>query len=139
VQALAVMVLWPLGAFALLATRWAADVPDAVAVSLLVVAIARGLRVARALRRAPPGTLELSAGGRARWTPGETRGGRPRAPVEGAALAHEQWPVTTVRFAPCGTTVAFWPDTLCGPGRRLLRRWARSARSDSSLPQFWMG
>jgi hypothetical protein len=133
VHALALMMIWPLGVFSLLATRWAADVPITFAALLLVLAAAMGLRAARALLRVSPGALELLAEGRVRWTPDTG------AAVEGIALAHEQWPVTTLRFVACGTTLVFWPDTLCASSRRHLRRWSRSATPESPLPQFWMG
>lgn len=128
-----IVVLWPLVAASLLATRWAADVPTSLAWLLVVAAMGLGLWRAKAVRSEPSGVLELLPQRRARWSPA---GG---APMEGPAAAHEQWPVTTVRFPACGTTVVFWPDTLCAPGRRLLRRWARSATPVSPLPQFWMG
>lgn len=118
---------------ALLATRWTDGLPWGIAGALFGVAGGLGLVHAGQVRRAPPGTLELLAGHRARWSPAQG------AEVEGLAAMHEQWPVTTVRFAASGTTVVFWPDTLCAPGRRVLRLWARSATPASPLPQFWMG
>ncbi|MCZ8165521.1 hypothetical protein [Silanimonas sp.] len=128
-----IVVLWPFVAASLLATRWAVDVPTSLAWLLVVVAMGLGLWRAKAVRSEPCGVLELLPERRARWSLAVG------APVEGPAAAHEQWPVTTVRFPTCGTTVVFWPDTLCAPGRRLLRRWARSATPVSPLPQFWMG
>lgn len=132
-HAAVIVMLWPLAAVSLLATRWAMDLPSWVSWVLLGAAMGLGLWCARAARGQPCGVLELLPEGWARWSPA---GG---ATMEGPAAAHEQWPVTTIRFAASGTTVVFWPDTLCAPGRRLLRRWARSATPVSPLPQFWMG
>ncbi|GAB3737417.1 hypothetical protein GCM10028794_19250 [Silanimonas algicola] len=127
------VVFWPCVAASLLATRWAEGAPTSLAWLLVVLAIGAGLRRVVRVRREPVGVLELLPGRRARWFPA---GG---AVTEGPAAVHEQWPVTTIRFAGCGTTVVFWPDTLCAPGRRLLRRWDRMATPVSPLPQFWMG
>lgn len=132
-HAAVIALLWPLAAFSLLATRWATDLPSSASWLLVIVAMALGLWRAKAARSEAFAVLELLPEGRARWSPTGS------APMEGPAAAHEQWPVTTIRFATGGTTVVFWPDTLCAPGRRLLRRWARSATPVSPLPQFWMG
>jgi toxin CptA len=132
-HAAAVIGLWPLAAIALLATRWAADVPAWGAGSALVAAVGLGLWRARSLRREAVAVIELLPDGIARWSaPGV-------APVQGVASLHEQWPVTLLRLPDAGTTVVFWPDTLCDSSRRALRRWARSATPASLLPQFWMG
>jgi hypothetical protein len=109
------------------------NVPRVISVLLAVAALGFGAWHAWSTWREPAGALELWPEGRARWI----REGR--APLEGRVQAHEQWPVTTIRFPACGTTVVFWPDTLCASGRRDLRRWARSAAKASPLPQFWMG
>lgn len=127
------MLLWPLAAFALLSTRWASGMPLVVSVLWIAGAMGAGLWHARLAYHAPRAVLELLPEGRARWSCAAV------AALEGPAVAHEQWPVTTVRFPACGTTVVFWPDTLCASGRRDLRRWARSATPASPLPQFWMG
>ncbi len=132
-RAVGALMLWPLATFSLLCTRWAEGVPTGLAIGLLVVAVGIGAWRALALVSEPRALLELWPDGRARWVSARA------ATVEGAAIAHEQWPVTTVRFVACGTTIVFWPDTLCASGRRLLRRWARSATPASPLPQFWMG
>ncbi|MGL6289083.1 MAG: protein YgfX [Silanimonas sp.] len=132
-HAAAVMVLWPLAVIALLATRWAAAAPPWGAGVLLLSAVGFGLWRARVLRREPVAEIELLPDGHARWSaPGI-------APLQGVASLHEQWPVTVLRFPEAGTTVVFWPDTLCDSSRRALRRWARSATPASLLPQFWMG
>jgi toxin CptA len=131
--AVAAQVLWPLGALALLSTSWLAGLPPAASLLASAVAVGIGRWRAVVIRRTPAATLALHPGGRACWV----REGF--AIADGAAVAHEQWPVTTVRFRDCGTTVVFWPDTLCDSSRRDLRRWARSASSASPLPQFWMG
>ena len=103
------------------------------AVALAVASVGTGLWLAVRIRRVPGGTLELFPERRARWTPAVGPA------IDGPATAHEQWPVATIRFLDGGTTLVAWPDTLCAPGRRLLRRWARSATPVSPLPQFWMG
>ncbi len=132
-HAAVIVMLWPLAAVSLLATRWAVDLPSWASWPIVVAAMALGLWRVKASRCQPRAVLELLPEGWARWSPAGS------APMEGPAAAHEQWPVTTIRFATGGTTVVFWPDTLCAPGRRLLRRWARSATPVSPLPQFWMG
>jgi len=132
-NAAVIVVLWPLAASSLLATRWAGALPSWSSWLLVVLATGLGLWRANVALCEPDGVLELLPEGRARWSPTGS------APLEGTAAAHEQWPVTTVRFPACGTTLAFWPDTLGAPGRRQLRRWARSATPVSPLPQFWMG
>lgn len=132
-HAVVIVLLWPLVAASLLATRWAEDLPRGLCALAFALAIGVGLWRARVILGEPVVVLELLPQRRARWT----AAGRPL--LEGPAAAHEQWPVTTVRFAVGGTTVVFWPDTLCASGRRLLRRWARSATPVSPLPQFWMG
>ena len=127
------MMLWPLATFSLLSTRWAEGVPSAATIVLVALGATVGAWRARAIRAQPVSLLELGPEGHARWV----RGGR--ATIAGPAVAHEQWPVTTVRFVACGATLVFWPDTLCASSRRALRRWARSAAPASPLPQFWMG
>ena len=132
-HAAALALIWPLSIVAMLATRWADGLPWTVTAALVGLAAGMGLVHAGRVWREPRGVLELRAGRQARWTAANGTG------VEGPAAMHEQWPVTTVRFAMGDTTLVFWPDTLCAPGRRLLRLWARSATPVSPLPQFWMG
>jgi toxin CptA len=128
-----ILLLWPAVVSAVLATRWATDMPEPLAWLLVLVAMGLGAWRARCAADEPRAVLDLLPAGWARWMPLDG------PMLEGPAIAHEQWPVITVRFAKGGTTVVFWPDTLCAPGRRLLRRWARSATPVSPLPQFWMG
>jgi toxin CptA len=132
-NAAAVALIWPLSAFALLATRWTEALSWMDAMQLLGAAAGLGVLQAVRILRGPSGELELLPERRARWVPAEGPA------VEGSAVMHEQWPVATVRFHAGGTTLVAWPDTLCAPDRRLLRRWARSATPVSPLPQFWMG
>ena len=132
-HAAAVALIWPLSAFAVLATRGAQGLSWEVASLWIGAAAGMGLRHAVRVWHRPSGVLELLPERRARWAPAKGPA------VEGSAAMHEQWPVATIRFLDGGTTLVAWPDTLCAPGRRLLRRWARSATPVSPLPQFWMG
>ena len=143
-HAAGVVLIGSLATFALLASRWGSVLPEALQVPVGVLAVALGVRTGSVIGRRAPRVLELRPGGEACIRPVTSArpdaAGRDRAgEAEGPAVLHEQWPVVTVRFARCGTTLVFWPDTLCDSGRRALRRWARTATPASPLPQFWMG
>lgn len=126
---------------ALLGTRWAEGLPFAGQTALLLASLVLAGFMARRVLREPDGRLELLAEGRVRWSPGVPPSAVPItvAAIEAKAQLHEQWPLAVVRLLPKGTTLVFWPDTLCDSGRRALRRWAGAAPEASPLTHFWMG
>ena len=126
---------------ALLGTRWAEGLSFAGQTALLLASLALAGFMARRVLREPDGRLELLAEGRVRWSPNTAPPDvlTASAALEATAHLHEQWPLAVVRLLPKGTTLVFWPDTLCDSGRRALRRWAGAAPEASPLTHFWMG
>ena len=114
-------------------TRWMAAAPSMFTAGIGLISL--GLVAAHVYRRqrTPALTLELLPGRRLRW---RAEDGALR---ESAGTLHEQWPVAVLGLGFDGSTLVFWPDTLCDSQRRVLRRWSDARPDASPLTQFWMG
>lgn len=118
---------------ALCSTRWLGAVPDIVMAAFGLISLVFVAGHVYRRQRSLSLTLELLPGRRLRW---RSEDGALR---ESSGTLHEQWPVAVLGLSFDGSTRVFWPDTLCDPQRRALRRWADAAPEASPLTQFWMG